>query len=101
MQPGVVYVVTSVALWAIEVAYCDSFAICLEVDAKIPLALLEACQHRGNKGFKQYFILYLQKIAVKALENASPDVQQNAEGAFVQVLRNGVEFWNMSYDDNN
>lgn len=100
MQPEVEYAVIIVALWAIEVVYCDSFAICLEVDAKTPPALLEACQRWGNEGFKQY-CMSLQKIADKALENASHDVQQKAEVAFVQVLRNEVEFWNMSFDDNN
>jgi len=100
MQPEVEYAVIIVALWAIEVVYCDSFAICLEDDAKTPAALLEACQRWGNKGFKQY-CLSLQKIADKALENASHDVQQKAEVAFVQVLNNEVAFWNMSYDSNN
>lgn len=100
MQPEVEYVVIIVALWAIEVVYCDSFAICLEADAKTPPALLEACQRWGNEGFKQYCVS-LQKIADKALNNATPDVQQKAETAFVEVLKNEVEFWNMSYDDQN
>ncbi|KAH9321371.1 hypothetical protein KI387_016010, partial [Taxus chinensis] len=98
MQPDVEYAVIIVAFWTIEVVYCDSFATCLEFDAKTPPLLLEACQRWGNKGFKQY-CTSLQQIADKALDNAPRDVQHKAEEAFTQVLRNEIEFWNMSYGD--
>lgn len=98
MQPDVDYAVVIVALWAIEVVYCDSFALCLDLDAKTPPLLLEACQRWGNKGFKQY-CTSLQKIADKALDNAPHNVQQKAEEAFIQILKNEIEFWNMSYGD--
>ncbi|XP_057872428.2 bifunctional TENA2 protein isoform X1 [Cryptomeria japonica] len=96
MQPDVEYAVIIVAFWTIEVVYCDSFATCLESDAKTSPLLLEACQRWGNQGFKQY-CMSLQKIADKALNSAPQDVQHKAEETFTHVLRNEIEFWNMSY----
>lgn len=95
IQPEVNYTVAMTALWAIEAVYQESFAHCLEDDAKTPPELREACERWGNQGFGQY-CESLKKIANRCLAKSSDNVRAKAEATFVQVLEEEVEFWNMS-----
>ncbi|KAL2921178.1 Bifunctional TENA-E protein [Bienertia sinuspersici] len=88
------------AFWAIEAVYQQSFAYCLEDDAKTPSELKEACQRWGNEGFGKYCDS-LRKIANRCLSNASDDVQVKAESTLLHVLELEVEFWNMSGERTN
>lgn len=95
MQPDVNYTVAITAFWAIEAVYQQSFAYCLEDDAKTPSELREACERWGNEDFGKYCDS-LQNIADRCLLKATTDVQVKAEAALLQVLELEVEFWNMS-----
>lgn len=95
MHPDVSYTVAMVAFWAIEAVYQQSFAHCLEEDAKTPPELREACERWGSQEFAQYCDS-LKKIANRLLAKASNDVRGKAEAAFVEVLEEEIEFWNMS-----
>jgi len=95
MHPDVSYTVAMVALWAIEAVYQQSFAHCLEEDAKTPSELREACERWGSQEFAQYCDS-LKKIANGLLAKASNDVRGKAEAAFLEVLEEEIEFWNMS-----
>lgn len=85
------------AFWAIELVYNDSFAACLEPGVKTPQELLSACERWGSSEFKNYCTT-LQKMADKFLQSVSANLQEKAEQAFLKVLSNEVEFWNMSVD---
>lgn len=95
VHPDVSYTVAMVAFWAIEAVYQQSFAHCLEEDAKTPPELREACERWGSQEFAQYCDS-LKKIANRLLAKASNDVRGKAEAAFVDVLEEEIEFWNMS-----
>ncbi|KAK9673022.1 hypothetical protein RND81_12G140600 [Saponaria officinalis] len=95
MQPDVDYAVAITAFWTIEAVYQQSFAYCLEDDAKTPAELREACERWGSEGFGQY-CNSLQEIAEISLSKVSDDVKAKAEVTFLRVLEEEVEFWNMS-----
>ncbi|XP_074320412.1 putative bifunctional TENA-E protein [Silene latifolia] len=95
MQPNVNYAVAITAFWAIEAVYQQSFAYCLEDDAKTPAELRGACERWGNEGFGQY-CNSLKEIAERRLAEVSEDVQAKAEATFLRVLEEEVQFWNMS-----
>ncbi|KAL9225124.1 hypothetical protein vseg_001083 [Gypsophila vaccaria] len=95
MQPEVSYAVAITAFWTIEAVYQQSFAYCLEDDAKTPAELREACERWGNAGFGQY-CSSLQEIAERSLSRTSDDIKAKAEVIFLRVLEEEVEFWNMS-----
>ncbi|XP_059646616.1 probable bifunctional TENA-E protein [Cornus florida] len=94
-SPEVEYTVAITALWAIEVAYQESFAHCLEDGSKTPEELKETCQRWGNEGFGQY-CRSLQSMANRRLAKASDDVAAKAEVVLLSVLEHEIEFWNMS-----
>ncbi|KAK9673029.1 hypothetical protein RND81_12G141200 [Saponaria officinalis] len=83
------------AFWTIKTVYQQSFAYCLEDDAKTPAELRGACERWGSEGFGQY-CNSLQEIAERSLSKVSNDVKAKAEVTFLRVLEEEVEFWNMS-----
>ncbi|CAM6099162.1 unnamed protein product [Calypogeia fissa] len=95
-ETQVEYPAALAALWIIEAVYNESFATCLEKDAKTAPELQEACGRWGNAEFGGYCTL-LKGLADKALENASPAVREAAESYFEQVLKHEIDFWSMSF----
>ncbi|KAK9673027.1 hypothetical protein RND81_12G141000 [Saponaria officinalis] len=77
MQPDVDYAVAITAFWTIEAVYQQSFAYCLEDDAKTPAELREACEIWGSEGFGQY-CSSLHEIAERSLSKVSDDVKAKA-----------------------
>lgn len=72
------YAVAVAAFWMIELVYCASFMSCLEEGSKTPFELLTTVKRWGSSEFHDY-TLSLQKLADKALENASEVEQKQAK----------------------
>ncbi|KAM7280838.1 hypothetical protein ACFE04_007972 [Oxalis oulophora] len=108
MAPEIEYAMLITAFWAIEAVYQESFAHCLEDEAKIPDVLQGTCQRWGNDGFGQYCESlkrianrHLELISDNLLPKAHEDLLAKAETVFLRVLEHEVEFWNMSLGEAN
>lgn len=86
------YPVQALALWAIEIAYNQAW----QLPGKMAAPYLEFAQRWGNAQFSEYVQL-LGKQADAALETASPEVQQQAEDAFLKIADLERDFWQMAY----
>ncbi len=87
------YPVQATAFWAIEYAYNQGW--------QLPGAMVspydEFADRWGNPGFTEY-VKVLAHQADSALQTASPEVQQQAEVAFLEVARLERDFWQMAFN---
>lgn len=89
------YAVAVTAFWLIELVYNASFMSCLEEGSKTPFELLSTVKRWGSPEFREY-TLSLQKLADKALDNASEAEQKQAKEACVSILELEIKFWDMA-----
>ncbi|MBD2230435.1 TenA family transcriptional regulator [Phormidium tenue] len=86
------YSVQATALWAIEYAYNQGW----QLPGPMPEPYTEFADRWGNPGFTDYVHL-LAAQADAALAIASPEVQAQAEAAFLQVADLEANFWQMAF----
>ncbi|WOD38299.1 TenA family transcriptional regulator [Nodosilinea sp. E11] len=87
------YSVQATALWAIEYAYNQGW----QRPGPMPEPYTEFADRWGNPGFTDYVHL-LATQADDALVTASPEVQTQAEAAFLQVAELEAAFWQMAFE---
>lgn len=86
------YAVQATALWAIEYAYNQGW----QLPGPMPAPYAEFADRWGNPGFTDYVRL-LAAQADAALDTASPEVQAQAEAAFLRVADLEAAFWQMAF----
>ncbi|MFQ4140304.1 TenA family transcriptional regulator [Nodosilinea sp. PGN35] len=86
------YAVQATALWAIECAYNQGW----QLPGPMPAPYGEFADRWGNAGFTDYVGL-LAAQADGALAIASPEVQAQAEAAFLRVADLEAAFWQMAF----
>ncbi|HIK28391.1 MAG: TenA family transcriptional regulator [Oscillatoriaceae bacterium SKW80] len=87
------YAVQATALWAIELAYNQGW----QLPGAMPEPYAEFASRWGNPEFTEYVKL-LEQQADEALSTASPEIEQQAEAAFLQVARLEKDFWQMAFN---
>jgi len=87
------YPVQATALWAIEFAYNQGW----QLPGEMPEPYKEFAERWGNTGFTEY-VSMLQQQADESLQNASENMQKQAEAAFLNVARLEKDFWQMAID---
>jgi thiaminase/transcriptional activator TenA len=86
------YAVQAVAYWAIECAYNQGW----QRPGPMPDPYAEFADRWGNAGFTAY-VKQLEQQADEALRSASPEVQQQAERAFLEIAQLEKDFWQMAF----
>lgn len=87
------YPVQATALWAIEFAYNQGW----QLPGKMPEPYNEFADRWGNTGFTEY-VSMLEKQADESLKEASENIQNQAEEAFLKVARLEKDFWQMAFE---
>ncbi|MBD0268137.1 MAG: TenA family transcriptional regulator [Cyanobacteria bacterium Co-bin8] len=87
------YAVQATALWAIEYAYNQGW----QLPGPMPQPYSEFADRWGNLGFTEYVKILAQQADV-ALATATPEVQQQAQAAFLRVAALEADFWQMAFN---
>lgn len=87
------YAVQATALWAIEYAYNQGW----QLPGSLPQPYTEFADRWGNPGFTEY-VKILAHQADDALTTAMPEVQHQAEAAFIRVAELEEAFWQMAFN---
>lgn len=86
------YAVQATAFWAIEYAYNQGW----QLPGHMVPPYDEFANRWGNSAFTEYVHL-LKQQADESLEAVAPEVQQQAEAAFLDVAKLEKDFWQMAY----
>ena len=87
------YSVQATVLWAIELAYNQAW----QLSGTMSEPYQEFADRWGNDQFTDY-VKMLEQQADEALAEASPELQEQAEAAFVKIAHLEKDFWQMAFN---
>ncbi|HEY9762510.1 MAG TPA: TenA family transcriptional regulator [Trichocoleus sp.] len=87
------YAVQATALWSIEYAYNQGW----QLPGPMPEPYTEFADRWGNPGFTKYVKILAQQ-ADETLATATPEVEHQAEAAFMLVAELEEAFWQMAFN---
>lgn len=86
------YPVQATAFWTIEAAYNQGW----QLPGHMVPPYDEFANRWGNSSFTEYVTL-LEQQADQVLQSTEPEIQQQAEAAFLQIATLEKDFWQMAY----